>query len=280
MAAHFGVWELRFPSSRAVDEDDDEEDEITEEKERQISPLILWSPKITESLKDCQENVVKCSTLVLGFDKVASTFLEAHFLCGSNSEIIGAVSRKDNEKDFSSVVKSTNVEKVSFLYRLKKNDDVIFCKCPSHVEENVAFLWSRKVFDNVRPSKVIILSSAPACEYSTSDPSNLKSDFVKMLHTTAWNKSNEKTDIGFVETPNTIRGVAAAVLNHCQVYNVPAALYVCYAASLHLEAQSVETFSILLTSKEFSGLNKSPKEETSKVLKALGIGKTHDNLYV
>lgn len=145
MAAHFGVWELRLPSSRAVDEDDDEEDEITEEREQEISPLILWSPKITESLKGCQEKVVKCSTLVLGFDKVASTFLEAHFLCGNNSEIIGVVSRKGNEKDFSAIVNSKNVEKVSFLYHLKKNQDVVFCRCPSHVEENVSFLWSKKV---------------------------------------------------------------------------------------------------------------------------------------
>lgn len=146
MAAHFGIWELRLPSSRAVDEDDDEEDEITEEKEQEISPVILWSPKITEKLKGCREKVVNCSTLVLGFEKVASTFLEANFLCGNNSEVIGVVSQKDNQKDLSAIVKSKNVEKVSFLYYLKKNEDVIFCQCSSHVEENVSFLWSKKVY--------------------------------------------------------------------------------------------------------------------------------------
>jgi hypothetical protein len=56
----------------------------------------------------------------------------------------------------------------------------------------------------------MILTSAAACEYSTQNPSNLKSDFVKMLHTTAWTKTSGERNCEFVETPNTVRGVAAA----------------------------------------------------------------------
>jgi hypothetical protein len=145
MAAEFGLWELKFPSSRAVDEDEEEEDEITAEKEQQTSPLVLWSQKITESLKNSSENVVECSTLVVGFDKVATTFLKAHFLCGENSEVIGVISGKNSHKNFIAVVNSTNTENISFLHRLNKNQDLIVCQCQSHVDEKIAFLWSKKV---------------------------------------------------------------------------------------------------------------------------------------
>lgn len=66
------------------------------------------------------------------------------------------------------------------------------------------------MFDSIRPSKVIILASAPLCGHRTRDPSLCyKTDFVRMLHTSAWKESTEKT-VAFLETANITRGVAAA----------------------------------------------------------------------
>ncbi|KAK3739009.1 hypothetical protein QZH41_010482 [Actinostola sp. cb2023] len=281
MAAAFGLWELRFPSSRAVDEDEDEEDEMTPEKEVELTPSWLWSPKIEEDCGKSSSNVFECSTLVLGVDKVATTFLDAYLLSGGNSEVVGVVSEKHDNKDFSSALKPNTKEKVCIVHRLTQNQDTLVCQCLTHVDENIAFFWTKKLFEQVKPSKVIILTSAPVCEYNTSEPDSLPSDFLKVLHTTEWTKDGRALPCGFVETPNTVRGLAAAILSHSQVFHIPAALYVCYTATRQLDVQAVKTFGVLLESEEFHVLKKSPSEETTKVLKSLGIGRSsYDHLYL
>lgn len=67
-----------------------------------------------------------------------------------------------------------------------------------------------QLFENLKPSKVVILSSAPACEYHTSTPENLKADFVRVLKTDSWQEKIAHRDCSFLETPNIISGVAAS----------------------------------------------------------------------
>ena len=67
-----------------------------------------------------------------------------------------------------------------------------------------------QLFQNLKPSRVVVLTSAPACEYYTSDPGNLKSDFVKVLKTDSWLETFSQKECSFLETPNIVRGLAAS----------------------------------------------------------------------
>ena len=67
-----------------------------------------------------------------------------------------------------------------------------------------------QLFENLKPSKVVILTSSAACEYHTNAPENLKSDFVKVLKTDSWQEKIPHKECSFLETPNVISGVAAS----------------------------------------------------------------------
>lgn len=67
-----------------------------------------------------------------------------------------------------------------------------------------------QLFENLKPSKVVILTSSPACDYHTNAPENLKSDFVKVLKTDSWQEMISHKECSFLETPNVISGVAAS----------------------------------------------------------------------
>lgn len=67
-----------------------------------------------------------------------------------------------------------------------------------------------QLFENLKPSKVVILTSSAACEYHTNAPENLKSDFVKVLKTDSWQEKISHKECSFLETPNVISGVASS----------------------------------------------------------------------
>ena len=80
-----------------------------------------------------------------------------------------------------------------------------------------------QLFQNLKPSQVVILTSAHACEYHTRDPGNLKSDFVKVLKTDSWKEKFPKKECSFLETPNIISGLAASgkkSLHHSHSFSV------------------------------------------------------------
>ena len=73
-----------------------------------------------------------------------------------------------------------------------------------------SFFMIFQLFEFLKPSKVVILSSAPACEYHTDTPEDLKSDFVKVLKTDSWLEKLSQKECSLLETPNVISGVAAS----------------------------------------------------------------------
>lgn len=131
---------------------------------------------------------------------------------------------------------------------------------------------------------MVVLTSSPSAQYHTTNPWSLTADFVRMLKTDLW-QTKFPTDIcRFLETPNTVRGLPAAgetffllpkcalylpqsvcpfllnkflfivVLSHCQIFRVPAALYVCYTESAYIDSRSVNAFKFLLTAAPFNSI--------------------------
>lgn len=146
MAAGFGIWELNLPSSRAVDlDEEDEDDEVTPEKELEFTPACFWSTKFAKSLKDTSSNALDCSTLSLSYGKVPSTFLEAHYLSGNNSEVVGVITEMKEFHDFESVTGSKHKEKNGLFYRLTDNEKCMILQCQTHVDERKAVFWTKKV---------------------------------------------------------------------------------------------------------------------------------------
>ena len=75
------------------------------------------------------------------------------------------------------------------------------------------------MFEQINPSKVLVITSSSACEYHSVTPDKLQSDFVKMLKTDSWSTKGYSVDCDFLETPNMIKDTPAA--GKIQLYYLP-----------------------------------------------------------
>ena len=151
MAASFGVWEVKFPSSRAVYDDEDDEDEdpsMLEEYSKSIA--FHWAPHIVGSSQTSPTS--GCPLLVLAVGEVATTFLEAHFLTAGNEIVACITSKKDSDTNFETLCSAAKSTDDSFLYQLTTigHDESVICQCRNPVPQEKAFYWTEKVRRNIR----------------------------------------------------------------------------------------------------------------------------------
>lgn len=145
MAAAFGVWEVRFPSSRAVYDEDDEEDEETSTSEDDSRNLHFhWAPHLVKS--DQKSSPTECPLMVLAIGEVATTFVEAHYLSAGSEIVACLTSKKGNEPKFEKLCTKFKSGDTCCLHRLTTNhDDSVFFQCRTPVPQEKAFHWTEKV---------------------------------------------------------------------------------------------------------------------------------------
>lgn len=158
MAAGFGVWEVRFLSSRAVYDEEDEEDEESFTVENHSRSLHFhWAPNLLKG--DQKPPPTECPLLVLAIGEVATTFVEAHFLSAGSEIVACLTSKKENEEldvaGYSAVTPEVHFKKLCSLsksgdtcclHRLTtSHDDSVLCQCRTTVPHEKAFHWTEKV---------------------------------------------------------------------------------------------------------------------------------------
>lgn len=144
MAAAFGVWEVRFPSSRAVyDEDDEEDEEISTSEDDSNNLNFHWAPHLK---RDQNSSPTECPLMVLAIGEVATTFVEAHYLSAGSEIVACLTSKKGNEVEFEKLCNKFKSDDTCCLHRLKTNhDDSVFLQCGTPVPQEKAFHWTEKV---------------------------------------------------------------------------------------------------------------------------------------
>ncbi|XP_067897270.1 proteasome assembly chaperone 1 isoform X2 [Heterodontus francisci] len=209
MATFFG--EVLPVFSRAVDEEDEEDQEIRRELEGRREITIQWSSESRTSTEGTAELSFPCSTFLIAVGQNAVGFLNSFVQCSGSWEVIGAVTLW-NER-----VKGTDTFNQQFpsdssclLYRLTSNPMILTCHCSCYVAEDQLFQWTEKVFGNIqkRNLDVIVLSSCSVTEYkSPRSISNISVPFLRALKTSAF---QETPHCALLEQPNVISGLPAA----------------------------------------------------------------------
>lgn len=144
MAAAFGVWEVRFPSSRAVYDEEDEEDEETSTSEDDSRNLnFYWAPN---PKGDQKSSLTECPLMVLAIGEVATTFVEAHYLSAGSEIVACLTSKKGKEIEFEKLCNKFKSGDTCCLHQLPTNhDDSVFLQCRTPVAQEKAFHWTEKV---------------------------------------------------------------------------------------------------------------------------------------
>eukprot|EP01027_Heterolobosea_sp_BB2_P017959 GEZU01025375.1.p1 GENE.GEZU01025375.1~~GEZU01025375.1.p1 ORF type:complete len:258 (-),score=37.98 GEZU01025375.1:45-818(-) len=141
-----------------------------------------------------------------------------------------------------------NKDSTCRLY-LDTNNNNLYAVChDSEIDIHRAYAWTEALFKHIQPKFVVIFESLKYSQYK-GDSIDITPPLLRVLQT-----DKQKTEgpsylnklCPYLETPNIVSGVAAAVLTHCQVHFMPASLYVSLEDPHALEVETVQAFEAVL----------------------------------
>ncbi|XP_078264913.1 proteasome assembly chaperone 1 [Rhinoraja longicauda] len=278
MATFFG--EVVSVFSRAVDEEDEEDEEIRRELAGRRDVTIQWSSESRSSKDHSATLSIPCSTLLIAVGENAAGFLNSFVQCCGSWEVVGAVTlcnervqrQLTSEKQFSA-------DSSCLLYRLTSDPTILSCHCTCYIAEDQLFHWAEKVFENIqkRNLNVIVLSSSSVTEYKSSR--SIPSIPVPFLRALKTNTLQELPQCELLEQPNVISGLPAAVLTHCQIQQIPAVLYHCYSDVAALDTLTAEAFKPVLASRSLKPFVKVTTRSAEILQRLVDANKIQSNLY-
>lgn len=165
------------------------------------------------------------------------------------------------------------------FYHLKSSPSVLLCQCSCYVAEDQQYPWLEKVFGSSlrKNMQVTILTCRHVTDYKTSEATgSLQTPFLKALKTQA---CKEPPCCPLLEQPNIAHDLPAAVLSHCQVWKIPAVLYLCYTDVMKLDPVTVGAFQRTLSSRSLRGLAKNIPQSIEHLKRLTATSEIQSNIY-
>nr|XP_020644482.1 proteasome assembly chaperone 1 [Pogona vitticeps] len=278
MATAFGEVVVA-PSRAGVDEDEEAAAEREETPEdREIRLALEKKREVRVSWNTSANDQFPCSKFILGVGHNAVVFLSAFVLNSGSWEEVGSVQLWNEWCRTSNTTRVLPTDSFCSFYRFISDPTVLLCQCNCYVAEDQQFQWVEKVFGCLQKTdlQVLVLSSCSITDYKTRESTlMLPSPFLRALKTKEF---KDQVFCPLLEQPNIVQDLPAAVLSYCQVWQIPAVLYQCYADTFNLDLEAVEAFKPLLSSTTLQSLVKEVSKNTELLTKLATTNDIH-NIY-
>jgi len=263
-------------SSRAVDEEEDEEDYETSTFS---SSVLRWSPDVRDSIE--KDGGLACNVLVVAIDPVATGFVQTHFLWDSdNVQRIGVICSGLTDNSVNSLDQEDFTDETCYIYRLQNEPSILFCQCNTKVQPEQAHSWVQQLFGGIKAvhTYVAVLSHKSVNDYRCEiTSSQLKVPFLKALKTTHFQGAPL---CGYLEQPNIIDGLPAQIMTYCQVRGISAVYYTCYTENMYIDTMSLTEFSKLTTVTPFKDIYKPNPRSDQDMRRLVEISNNSNTLYM
>ncbi|KAK2500382.1 hypothetical protein MC885_000071 [Smutsia gigantea] len=285
-ATFFG--EVVSAPCRAGTEDEEEEEERRREtpEDKEVRRLLarkrevrLLRRQTKTSLEVSLLEKYPCSKFIIAIGNNAVAFLSSFVMNSGVWEEVGCAKLWNEWCRTTDTVHLSLTEAFCVFYHLKSNPSVLLCQCSCYVAEDQQYQWLEKVFGSCprKNMQITILTCRHVTNYKTSEPtSSLHSPFLKALKTQNF---KEPPCCSLLEQPNIVHDLPAAVLSYCQVWHIPAILYLCYTDVMKLDPLTVETFKPILYSRSLKGLVKNIPQSTEILKKLMTTEEIQSNIY-
>ncbi|XP_006886778.1 PREDICTED: proteasome assembly chaperone 1-like isoform X3 [Elephantulus edwardii] len=266
MAATFFGEVVRAPC-RAGSEDEEEEEEARREtpEDRDVRRQLMLKRQVQllqrqtkASLEVSLLEKYPCSKFILAIGNNAVAFISSFVMNSGVWEEIGCAKLWNEWCRTTDSINLSPTEAFCVFYHLKSNPSV-FGPCPK------------------KKMQVTILTCRHITDYKTSESTcSLPSPFLRALKTQNF---KDPTCCSLLEQPNIVHDLPAAVLSYCQVWQIPAILYLCYTDVMKLDPITVEAFKPLLSSKSLKGLAKNIPQSMEMLKKLMTTNEVQSNIY-
>jgi len=253
MATFFG--EVLPSFSRAVDEDDDEDDSPS----AKISCEWSW-------LKE-KESCLKCSQLLMATDDMTEAFLRVYVLNSDHAEVAKLRILTSSCNLDVEIEKPRRAEEKSCVIYQLTGCDICVATLPSNLMPEHTYEITKELLSHISQHSlhITVLSSSAATTYKT-ERYDIQTPFLRCLKT-SYCKSDAVSP--YLEQPNTVEGIPAQVLTQCEIQGISACLYTCYKETMFLDADSLHVIQNALKKTDLSSVlkeNPNAKEEIRKLL--------------
>jgi len=119
-------------------------------------------------------------------------------------------------------------------------DGVLLVISQYDVPAHRANAWKNAIFDNIKSDRVIVFDSLYDNKFQVDYRTIVSPPLLRKIDTHLAKALNEKAVCDKLETPNFVEGPAAALLTHCQLYNIPATLYLTLLDVYKLQIESLK----------------------------------------
>jgi len=256
--------EVVEPSTRAlVDEDSEEEYPASQPAEGLTRFQLKW----------IEENTSGVDLFIVAHGKLITSFVKS-FVCDEKHELVAEIQEsllkdvKEREPESAPLIKSA-----SPVYRLNKGTSYI-CLC-ADVDMNNANKFRNAILPLLEKSSHIVIVSAQKASTYLYDRlcSELNIPFVRCLQSSTYQSGNISAP--YLEQPNFVTGIPAAILSWCEVFNVPGILYCCFTDTHEVNSISSEPLI-----KIFSSLSVEVLDPSKVKFKKKSYGPVTTNLYM
>ncbi|KAM5281695.1 proteasome assembly chaperone 1 isoform 3-T3 [Ctenodactylus gundi] len=267
MAATFFGEVVKAPCRAGTEDEEEEEEErrrdTPEDREvrRQLAlkrEVRLLRRQTKTSLEVSLLEKYPCSKFIIAIGNNAVAFLSSFVMNSGVWEEVGCAKLWNEWCKTTDTVHLCPPEAYCVFYHLRSNPSV-FGSCPK------------------KNMQVTVLTCRHITEYKTSgSTSSLPSPFLKALKTQHF---KEPVCCSLLEQPNIVHDLPAAVLSYCQVWKIPAILYLCYTDVMKLDLVTAEAFKPILSSRSFKGLVKNIQQSTEMLRKLVTTNEVQSNIY-
>jgi len=119
-------------------------------------------------------------------------------------------------------------------------EGVLIVICQYDIPTHRANAWKNTLFENISSKRVIIFDSIYDNKFQIDYGTVISPPLLRKIDTTLAKALNEKVICNSLESPNFVEGPAAALLTHCQLYNIPATLYLTLLDVYKLQIESLK----------------------------------------
>jgi len=261
MAVHpFGMWHVGDSFYQAVDLEDEEDDQYQEEDEEKIAVYETSPP-----------GVLSGDVLVVCVGTPANMLVETFLQLPSqhHAEIICTTTKQHDKK--------SNNKETCLLYQM---DQIIICQCKTQVPPEDAHKWVEYILSAVQVKSVMVLSSQTKTSYHGDvEAKNSDEDVVRHVGS-SWMTENT-TIVPRLEHGTVISDIPAAIMSYCEMFAVPAVLYVTFTESHFVDVFTLKTLQVVLGDPLLRALPQLPKSVLAARLRDFeGVGVADNNLYI
>jgi len=232
--------------------DEDEVDEV--EQALPVAPTIVWKSSSVSGQW-------QCDLLLIGVNPPAVAFLMALF--DKQSTLLGSLNGVDSSADLKSE-SHCSLHGVGINAK-SPSSDLLILLIQDHIQADRCFGLVRNLFKAVSAKRIIVLDAMWLGSLTSSfeaDPPLLRPLEAKVEDSAESKKANKRI-CPFLEQPHMISGLPAAIISHCNVFDLNARVFLSLW-SPHFPLESTSAFEAVLP---LLGRDvKLPEEKTKKTV--------------